>query len=662
MHGTLRVLEKTSAPLRGDVCSLSMASVSGPGTQQASIADVVMGNTCDHEPDTVVLDSYMSTCVCSLLMASVSGPDNVVMGNTCDHESRTELDSHANMIVCGKHVSVLANTGQTAHVRAFSPDLPASDIPIVDCAFLYENPQDGMKYILLAMGALYVPSAEHNLVPPFIMREAGIEVDEKPKIQVKEPTRENHSVYFPGVGLRIPLQLKGTFSYFPTRMPTYEELTDETIPALYVTPSSKWDPASSHYGENEANMIDMDGDVVEPAHRPRQFILSEIAEPNEAMLQSVHVCAAESQFLNRLSELAEGEELKGTMLPDELNDDKLLHQINPTLISSTLASNLLERDRLANVMVTLGVTNGCDDSFLFPDMCSGEADLVRVQSNEINNIVASDLRMVTRRGVTPKHLANIWKISLPDAERTVEVTSQRVVRPIDPTLHRHFPTNDRMLRYRRIDDYFFMDTFFATNRDGLGKTTRGNTCMQLFVTDKGFIFVIPMKSKREVPQALKVFAKMVGAPDAIVCDMSGEQTSREVKQFCNLIGTKLKLLEQGTPWTNRAELYIGLLKEAVRKDMKSSGSPIRLWDYCAERRARIMNLTAGTLFQQNGQTPYFHVFHEEGDISNLCQYDWYEWVYYKEDTAFPFPREALGRCLGPATGTDEAGNEMCQWI
>ena len=44
--------------------------------------------------------------------------------------------------------------------------------------------------------------------------------------------------------------------------------------------------------------------------------------------------------------------------------------------------------------------------------------------------------------------------------------------------------------------------------------------------------------------------------------MSGEQMSSEVKKFCNDIGTTLRALEEGTPWSNKAELYIGLIKEA----------------------------------------------------------------------------------------------------
>ena len=82
--------------------------------------------------------------------------------------------------------------------------------------------------------------------------------------------------------------------------------------------------------------------------------------------------------------------------------------------------------------------------------------------------------------------------------------------------------------------------------------------MQLFVTDKGFVRVIPMTKKIEVPMDFKMFAKDIGAPDAIICDATYEQISKEVRDFCYKIGTFIRVLEEGTPWDNRAELYIGL--------------------------------------------------------------------------------------------------------
>ena len=110
--------------------------------------------------------------------------------------------------------------------------------------------------------------------------------------------------------------------------------------------------------------------------------------------------------------------------------------------------------------------------------------------------------------------------------------------------------------------------------------------------------------------------------------MSGEQMSSAVKQFCNDIGTSLHALEEGTHWSNKAELYIGLIKEAVRKDMHESDSPLVFWDYCVERRAWINNLTVKDHFQLQGMMAHTQMMGEEGDISNLCQYAWYDWCYY----------------------------------
>eukprot|EP00957_Ditylum_brightwellii_P044630 3383788-Ditylum_brightwellii.AAC.1 len=106
-----------------------------------------------------------------------------------------------------------------------------------------------------------------------------------------------------------------------------------------------------------------------------------------------------------------------------------------------------------------------------------------------------------------------------------------------------------------------MDTFFA--RKKVCKSTRGNTCCELFVTDKGFVSVVPLKSKEEVLLAVKIFAKEVGALDAFIYDTAGEKTSRPMRAFCAEIGTTIRVLEEGPPWANKAELYIGLLKEAV---------------------------------------------------------------------------------------------------
>ena len=83
--------------------------------------------------------------------------------------------------------------------------------------------------------------------------------------------------------------------------------------------------------------------------------------------------------------------------------------------------------------------------------------------------------------------------------------------------------------------------------------------MQIFVSDKGYVKVYPMSKVSKYPQALKQFAKYVGAPEVLIADHHPVHKSKYVKAFCNQIGTNLKFLEESTQWESRAELsYIFL--------------------------------------------------------------------------------------------------------
>ena len=263
-----------------------------------------------------------------------------------------------------------------------------------------------------------------------------------------------------------------------------------------------------------------------------------------------------------------------------------------------------------------------------------------------------------RKGVSAEFLSKIWRIKYEEAEKTLQQSTQLKRQGADNALSRRFATNDRMLRYKRINSVFFTDTFFVT---AAGKSTRGNKCAQLFVSDKGYVALYPMKSKLEFPSALKQFCKEVGVPETLVCDPSGEQSSARVKNFCNQVGLTLRFIEEATQWANRAELYIGQFKESIRQDIRKSNSPMCLWDYCGERRMLIHNVTPKNLFQLNGSNPTTSTFGTQPDISSICQFDWYQWCYARQETntQFPFQKEILGRVLGPCKNE---GNEMTQNI
>ena len=135
--------------------------------------------------------------------------------------SRTELDSHANMIVIGKHSLVIARSGKTIDVGAFADEVGGlSSVPIVDAMVAYDCPRTNQVYLLIARNALYVESMDDNLIPPFILREVGITVNEKAKQHCEEPTDEDHAIIHEDSDLLIPLRLRSIFSYFETREPT----------------------------------------------------------------------------------------------------------------------------------------------------------------------------------------------------------------------------------------------------------------------------------------------------------------------------------------------------------------------------------------------------------------------------------------------------------
>ena len=152
--------------------------------------------------------------------------------------STTELDSHANMVVVGHQAHVFSHNNQFVNVQAFADEVKGlRDIPVDHAVIGYDCPYSGETYILVVKNALCVPSMSHNLVPPFILREAGLEVNDKPKIHCEDPSVEDHSLFDEESGLRIPFTLDGTFTVFPTCALTDKEIEQaEAYSTVYLTP------------------------------------------------------------------------------------------------------------------------------------------------------------------------------------------------------------------------------------------------------------------------------------------------------------------------------------------------------------------------------------------------------------------------------------------
>ena len=81
------------------------------------------------------------------------------------------------------------------------------------------------------------------------MREAGIIVNDIPKIQVNDPDVMDHSIFLKEIDLRIPLCLHGVFSGFITSKPTTQMINE--CEDVYVITPPIWNPHETVYAHNE---------------------------------------------------------------------------------------------------------------------------------------------------------------------------------------------------------------------------------------------------------------------------------------------------------------------------------------------------------------------------------------------------------------------------
>ena len=93
-------------------------------------------------------------------------------------------------------LSILSKIGETVDVAPFTPDYKPIGVELVDAALKYECPYSGKIKVLIITRGLYVPSMTHNLLPPFMLREAGITINEVQNFMQPHPQRstmQSHS-------------------------------------------------------------------------------------------------------------------------------------------------------------------------------------------------------------------------------------------------------------------------------------------------------------------------------------------------------------------------------------------------------------------------------------------------------------------------------------
>ena len=294
----------------------------------------------------------------------------------------------------------------------------------MDAALKYECPYSGEVKILIIRRGLYAPPMTHNLLPPFMLREAGIHINEVPKIHVTSPTEEHHAITFQETNFRIPLTLHGTFSYFPTSKPSTQEL-EEPEDVCILTPTT-WDPHSDAYVINEESMLDWEGNIKHEKDHEKRVVLEYIPS-DDTMISSLALCEKEQMAVSSYF-VVQDEDINATY---GFEDEHQLYQaLNMRSKHGQFAMNIGATSILDQLYLDDddGSQDSSDDDDTSQDNSDDDFDPIELDddTNELllDNFMASTAQAGKTRGVDPKHLCKIWRISHDDAQRTIDVTTQ----------------------------------------------------------------------------------------------------------------------------------------------------------------------------------------------------------------------------------------------
>ena len=587
-----------------------------------------------------------------------------------DPSTRVELDSHADTCAFGSNCLVVQDSGDSVRVQGYAGTAGKSHrAKIVTAAVAYECPTTFNTYILFFPQSLYIPTLETHLVCPYQMRQQGIQVNEVPLLHTKTSDRSptTHSISTEDLQLHIPLELKGVMSGFETRKPTWKEVRDsqdnETI-HVHMTNEAEWKPHSKTPAEEEAGLR---------AHLTNEY---DIRIYESRQLSHLHLRGQDSGDSMIVETVEPEDDLSLALSLTE--DDKELWLEEPKTVSA-----------LRNSKPTVSFADSAPEiKMFFPELPAaselmdyrkislvGTEELKKAHgvasANDVDSLADSWLikddphfRSLSakhsnrkRKGfVSPEELAANWKIGLEAAKRTIDNTTQMAVRDFKHTSGgRRLKPYHWVVNQPRLDVDVFTDTLIAKC-----KSLRGNKYAQVFATAFHFSRVIPLKSKGDAHQALDEFFTQVGIPAAIIPDNAKELTQGEFKKKANKAQCPIKPIEAYTPNANVAEHVIRELKRSYRRIMIEKTVPEVLWDYCLEWVSHVRTHTSLFTKGLDGKTPATMMTGDTCDISFLCEFGFYDWVWYispqgsegQED----MQRKRLGRYLGPSTNV---GDAMC---
>jgi hypothetical protein len=127
------------------------------------------------------------------------------------------------------------------------------------------------------------------------------------------------------------------------------------------------------------------------------------------------------------------------------------------------------------------------------------------------------------------------------------------------------------------------------------------------------------------------FIQDVGVPQTLILDKDPEEAKKKSKELCWTFRIQQKVTVPYSPWQNLAEASIRELKRAIRRALRRTNTPLRLWGYCGIWCCAVLRLTSNFVASLEGRTPEEFVTGSTPDHQTICH------VRLVLDCLIPYP-------------------------
>ena len=397
--------------------------------------------------------------------------------------------------------------------------------------------------------------------------------------------------------LFIPFSTTGSTVYFDSYMPTIEEI--ERFPHIVLSDGdNEWDPKG----------VEMRDD--------------------SAYHSGEHIRISEARI----------ERDRRSLVPVECESDLCLGSISDHLVPDRLYERLVSSVRI--------------------DKLPSDLEMGRrrgpVKKRKSSKVTATSRHSV----ITPMYLARLMGITIDKAKEMLRVTTQKGIRTAVHPISRRYRVNHLDLHSTRLAGQFYVDWLSAGT-----KSLRQN--VGAFVYSNGlFTECYPAESNRQEPAttSLREFCEDVGVPERLKSDRAPEFCGRntDFHKVARRKGINLTYAEPGSKnQISPIDIEIREIRKRTQNKLQSRKVPRRLWDFCMTHQTKLRQFLPRN--KLNGRTAYEHVTGKTPDISEYCDFDFYDLVWYHAGTHHDFSNDnrALGRWLGVS---HRVGSDMCYWI